>query len=143
MTMEDEAARLERIASVSRYAAGVNTDTIRYSFRIFERHLGGETILELGPAEGLMTALLARTGKRLTLVDGSEAFCRSLASRFPDARVVQVSEHHATIEMTDAPALGSRLDVVPNHVCNAVNLVDELWADLERALGRTAHVLNR
>ena len=27
------------------------------------------------------------------------------------------------------PPLGSRVDVVPNHVCAAVNLVDELWAD--------------
>jgi 2-polyprenyl-3-methyl-5-hydroxy-6-metoxy-1,4-benzoquinol methylase len=117
MTLEDEAARLERIASVSRYAAGVNTDTIRYSFRIFERHLGGETILELGPAEGVMTALLARTGKRLTLVDGSEAFCRSLASRFPDARVVHaLFEDFATQERYDNVVLGHVLEHVDDPV---------------------------
>jgi D-serine deaminase-like pyridoxal phosphate-dependent protein len=46
----------------------------------------------------------------------------------PDARVVQLSEHHAVVDWGDAPlpSLGSRLRVVPNHVCNAVNLADEL-----------------
>ncbi|MFN4001179.1 alanine racemase [Microcella sp.] len=47
----------------------------------------------------------------------------------PDARITALSEHHATIAFPpDAvvPALGTGLRVVPNHVCNAVNLVDEL-----------------
>jgi D-serine deaminase-like pyridoxal phosphate-dependent protein len=46
----------------------------------------------------------------------------------PDARIVQLSEHHAVVDgFTGAlPPLGSHLRVVPNHVCNAVNLVDEL-----------------
>lgn len=49
---------------------------------------------------------------------------------YPDARVVALSEHHATIEFPDEfnPRepfhLGDRLKLVPNHVCNAVNLVD-------------------
>jgi len=86
--MIDESLRLEGIAGVSRYSAGVNEDTIRYSFRIFERHLRGESILEMGAAEGVMTELLVNTGKSLTLVEGSKAFCESLARRFPDVRVV-------------------------------------------------------
>ncbi len=46
---------------------------------------------------------------------------------FPSARVVALSEHHATIEFTDAvPARGDVLRVAPNHVCAAVNLADEL-----------------
>lgn len=47
----------------------------------------------------------------------------------PDARITALSEHHATITFApDAvvPPLGTALRVVPNHVCNAVNLVDEL-----------------
>jgi D-serine deaminase-like pyridoxal phosphate-dependent protein len=46
----------------------------------------------------------------------------------PEARVVQLSEHHAVMEWADGPtpARGERLRVVPNHVCNAVNLADEL-----------------
>lgn len=53
---------------------------------------------------------------------------------FPDARITALSEHHATITFPpDAvvPALGTVLRVVPNHVCNAVNLVDELVVERE------------
>lgn len=49
----------------------------------------------------------------------------------PAARIVQLSEHHAVVDLAGAPLprLGSELDVLPNHVCAAVNLVDELWVD--------------
>jgi D-serine deaminase-like pyridoxal phosphate-dependent protein len=53
----------------------------------------------------------------------------------PQARIVQLSEHHAVVDLAgdpdgaappEPPALGSVVRVVPNHVCTAVNLVDEL-----------------
>ena len=47
----------------------------------------------------------------------------------PDARVVALSEHHATVVLppgTPVPALGSTVRVAPNHVCATVNLADEL-----------------
>lgn len=46
----------------------------------------------------------------------------------PDARLVALSEHHATFEWhgPDRPLLGARLRVVPNHVCLTANLVDEV-----------------
>ena len=45
----------------------------------------------------------------------------------PDARVVALSEHHATVTFPGrAPAVGEQVRVAPNHVCTAVNLVDEL-----------------
>lgn len=49
----------------------------------------------------------------------------------PAARVVQLSEHHAVVDWAgrSLPALGTVVDVVPNHVCNAVNLVDVLYVD--------------
>jgi D-serine deaminase-like pyridoxal phosphate-dependent protein len=49
----------------------------------------------------------------------------------PGARVVMLSEHHAVLDWggDDLPVLGSYVDVVPNHVCAAVNLADRLWAD--------------
>ncbi|MCE1173512.1 MAG: alanine racemase [Propionibacteriales bacterium] len=44
----------------------------------------------------------------------------------PDARIVALSEHHATIEWPGPlPALGSSIAIVPNHACNTVNLADE------------------
>ncbi|WP_244871523.1 alanine racemase [Catellatospora sp. TT07R-123] len=47
----------------------------------------------------------------------------------PDARVVTTSEHHATVVLpdpADLPEVGTRVQVMPNHVCAAVNLADEL-----------------
>lgn len=43
----------------------------------------------------------------------------------PDARIIALSEHHSTLAWPGAaPKLGSRLLLVPNHACNAVNLAD-------------------
>ncbi len=44
----------------------------------------------------------------------------------PDARITALSEHHATVVGDGLPGLGERVRVVPNHVCNVVNLVDEV-----------------
>jgi D-serine deaminase-like pyridoxal phosphate-dependent protein len=47
----------------------------------------------------------------------------------PDARVVALSEHHATVTFPDevaVPVVGETVRVAPNHVCTAVNLADEL-----------------
>jgi D-serine deaminase-like pyridoxal phosphate-dependent protein len=46
----------------------------------------------------------------------------------PGARITLLSEHHAVVAWGDSPTpeLGSRVRVVPNHVCVAVNLADEL-----------------
>jgi D-serine deaminase-like pyridoxal phosphate-dependent protein len=43
---------------------------------------------------------------------------------YPDARITALSEHHATVTGVDFP-LGTRVRVVPNHVCATVNLADE------------------
>ena len=54
----------------------------------------------------------------------------------PEARITALSEHHATVTFpvgVAVPPLGARLRVVPNHVCNAVNLVDELIVEREGA----------
>ena len=44
----------------------------------------------------------------------------------PQGTITALSEHHATVALDDVPAIGSRVRVVPNHVCAAVNLADEL-----------------
>jgi D-serine deaminase-like pyridoxal phosphate-dependent protein len=47
----------------------------------------------------------------------------------PGARITALSEHHSTVEWHDdgaPPAIGARLRVIPNHVCLAINLVDEV-----------------
>ena len=86
---EAEKSRLASIAGQSLYASGVNSDAIRYSWKIFQRHLRPGSILELGPAEGVMTALLCETGRPIVAVEGSKDFCADLVRRFPAIRVVR------------------------------------------------------
>lgn len=53
---------------------------------------------------------------------------------YPEARVTALSEHHATVVWPDSaelPALGTRLRVIPNHVCLTMNLVDEVSVVLD------------
>lgn len=104
---------------------------------------------ELGACDPLDIALtvrgtiISRAGGRVVLDTGSKvlgADRASYASGFgrlldhPDARVVSLSEHHAVVEMPPGPdprglRVGDQLDVVPNHVCSAVNLADTLWVE--------------
>lgn len=110
--------------------------------------------------------VVSHAGGRLVLDAGSKALGADRApwaSGFgrlldvPEARIVQLSEHHAVVDLAGAefskgdgagagiaaagvtgagiagagiakgglPPLGSVVRVVPNHVCNAVNLADE------------------
>jgi D-serine deaminase-like pyridoxal phosphate-dependent protein len=84
--------------------------------------------------------VVSHAGGRLVLDSGSKALGADRAPyatgwgrllEHPDARIVLLSEHHAVVDLGGAPLppIGSRVDVVPNHVCNAVNLTDTLWAD--------------
>ncbi|HUN35471.1 MAG TPA: alanine racemase [Trebonia sp.] len=64
----------------------------------------------------------------------------------PGARVTALSEHHATVVLPEAgpePALGDLLAVVPNHVCTAINLADQLHAVRDGQLVATWPVMAR
>lgn len=87
MSGNTETQRLDSIAQVSRYGFGANQTTVEYSFRVFSRHFRAGSILEMGPAEGIMTSLLAGLGQPLYIVDGSNLFCEQLKVRHPSAHV--------------------------------------------------------
>jgi D-serine deaminase-like pyridoxal phosphate-dependent protein len=79
----------------------------------------------------------AARGHRMVLDAGSKALGADRAAWSsghgrvvgrPDARIVMLSEHHAVVELDGPPPTpGTLVDVVPNHVCSAVNLADDLW----------------
>ena len=84
--------------------------------------------------------VVSHAGGRLVLDAGSKALGADRApyssghgrlQDHPDARVVQLSEHHAVVELGGGPLppVGSIVDVVPNHCCVAVNLADDLWVE--------------
>jgi D-serine deaminase-like pyridoxal phosphate-dependent protein len=91
--------------------------------------------------------VVSHAGGRVVLDAGSKALAADRAAYstgggrlldHPDARIVQLSEHHAVVDLAGAPlsAVGSRLDVVPNHCCAAVNLADDLWVEEDGELRR-------
>ena len=127
-----EKVRLESISNVSLYCAGVNSASIKYAFRVAQRHMVGDTILELGPAEGVMTELLAATGKKLTLVEGSALFCDSLRRRFPDANTVNaLFEEFESSDLFDNIILGHVLE----HVEDAVDILSRAKQWLKPGIG--------
>jgi 2-polyprenyl-3-methyl-5-hydroxy-6-metoxy-1,4-benzoquinol methylase len=83
-----ETGRLDDIASRSTYSAGVSGAMIAHTFKVFRPYLQGETTLEIGPAEGLMTDLLAELPQKLTVVEGAANFCEAIQARHPDVDVV-------------------------------------------------------
>jgi 2-polyprenyl-3-methyl-5-hydroxy-6-metoxy-1,4-benzoquinol methylase len=128
-----EKVRLESISNDSLYCAGVNSVSIKYSYKIAQRYLVGDTILELGPAEGVMTELLAATGKKLTLVEGSALFCDSLRRRFPAANTVNaLFEEFQSNELFDNIILGHVLE----HVEDAVDILSRAKQWLKPDVGR-------
>ena len=98
---------------------------------------------ELGacaPEDVALTAhatVISHAGGRAVLDSGSKVLGADRAAwatgfgrllDHPEARIVILSEHHAVVDMAGEPLppLGSLVRVVPNHACNAVNLVDTL-----------------
>ena len=133
MISQSEKERLENISNVSLYCAGVNSYTIKYSFKIAQRYLVGDSILEMGPAEGVMTELLATTGKKLTLVEGSGLFCDSLRRRFPQANTVHtLFEEFQCSETFDNIILGHVLE----HVEDPVHILSLAKQWLKPGMGR-------
>lgn len=88
MDKADEYKRLQDIAGRSLYAEELYLKTLPYCFSIFKRFMRGDSILEMGPAEGHMTDLLVNCGMDLHVVEASEVFCRSIQERHPQATVV-------------------------------------------------------
>lgn len=90
------------------------------------------------------TTVVSHAGGRLVLDAGSKILGADrppyvaghgcLADQ-PDVPVVLLSEHHAVLDLPGTlPPIGSEVDLIPNHVCNAVNLVDTVYADDGRGL---------
>ena len=105
---------LENISKNSLYSAGVMQYSIAHSFNILSRYANFIDVLELGPAEGVMTHLISNRAQQLTLVEGSQLFCAALSNDFPDACVI-----HSPFESFE-PA--TRFDtIVMGHVLEHVD----------------------
>ena len=97
-----------------------------------------------------VATVVSANGNRMILDSGSKTLGADKAAwatgygrllDFPDARIEALSEHHATVVFPKTkkatagakasggklPKIGDLVRVAPNHVCNAVNLVDRVY----------------
>jgi 2-polyprenyl-3-methyl-5-hydroxy-6-metoxy-1,4-benzoquinol methylase len=117
MNLAQEKEALDRLSENSLYAAGSGAAMMNYSFEVLSRFLIGNSILELGPAEGIMTDRLVTLGKRLTTVEGAERFCKDLRRRHPQITVVNaLFEEFATDDSFDNIVMGHVLESVEDPV---------------------------
>lgn len=131
----DERQNLTRISQNSLYSAGVMRSANAYCFTVLSRHFRGKSILELGPAEGVMTESIATTGLDATVVEASPLFCESLRARFPDIHVVEsLFEDYEPDQKFDNVVLGHVLE----HVADPVDILKRV----RRWLSPDARVLS-
>ena len=129
MDLMKERQALDRISQNSLYSAGPSAAMVEYSFEVLSRHLVGNTILELGPAEGLMTDRLATLGKPLTVVEGAEMFCKELRRRHPSITVINsLFEEFNTHDRFDNIVMGHVLEHVEDPV--TILLLAKQWLAL-------------
>lgn len=115
--MQSEVQRLENVAKDSLYTTMSNTMMIEYCFKVFKRYFKEGSILEMGPAEGVMTQYLNTITKDLEVLDGSSIFCDSLKERFPGMKVHnELFESFEPGRQYDNIVLGHVLEHVDNPV---------------------------
>lgn len=120
MAQQSFQTNLERHAKQSLYTAKINVDMIEYCFEVFQRHIKGPRVLELGPAEGVMTQRLVRLDHEITVVEGAPQFCEMIRASFPDVNVVNaLFEEFVPQQRFDTIVLGHVLE----HVLDPVGIL--------------------
>lgn len=120
---------LNEIAKNSKYLSMCNEYMIKYSSRLFERFFCGDSCLELGPAEGVMTSFLIKRFKNLTVVDGSDVFCKNIEKNFPEVTVVNsLFEEYELNQQFDTIILGHVLE----HVDDPVKVLSKVMKNLKQ-----------
>jgi len=83
----------------------------------------------------IVATVVSRRDGRAIVDAGSKALSSEAADdgfglvlEAPASRLVRLDEEHGYVEPGDGLALGQQVRIVPNHVCLAVNLADELVA---------------
>ena len=116
---EDELSRVEGIGKESTYSDGVNGQITRLAYQEVKHHIKGR-ILELGPAEGIMTLEMVAEGLRPDLVEGSATLTSDLMEKFPTLNVTnQLFEDFLPQGLYDTIIMGHVLE----HVINPVEIL--------------------
>jgi len=104
---------LNDIANTSKYTTMTGSATILKTNDIFNRFAKDGSVLELGPAEGLMTTQLVQRFNRVSVVDASSIFCNQITTRLPSVTVYNsYFEEFSCDEQFDNIVLGHVLEHV-------------------------------
>ena len=102
----------------------------------------------------LATVVSRPTDTRAILDSGSKSLTSDLLGLtgygmilgFPDARIMGLSEEHGHVDLSasaEKPAIGQKLQIVPNHACPVSNLVDRVVFHRSGVVWREAEVAAR
>lgn len=119
--MANEHEYLEAVAKSLDYTyiEGANLDTVQYNAEIFSRYLKtGQSILELGPAEGSMTEILySKFPQDYTVVDAVASYIKTLKEKFPQIKgEASLFEEYHPEKLFDRIILGHVLEHVEDPV---------------------------
>lgn len=117
---KDEKQRVMEHSKIAGYSDGVMAKTTSYCGKVFRRYMRPGSVLELGPAEGVMTDLLIPFFDDYTVVDGADFFVESIKKRHPNIKgYASLFEDFNTEKKFDNIVLGHVLE----HVENPVNIL--------------------
>lgn len=106
---------LNQIAINSTFAKGVGKIATQYCGKLFKQHMLKGNVLELEPAEGVMTDILYEKWKDYTIVDGAEYFVKNIRERYADIKsYCCLFEEFKPPEKYDNIILGHVLEHVDN-----------------------------
>lgn len=109
--------KLDHVASNSLYVTMANATMIEYCFKVFKRFLKKGSILEMGPAEGLMTDKLILCSDDLTVVEGSVVFAENLKAKYSQIKIENcLFENFNPLRRFDNIVLGHVLEHVEDPV---------------------------
>jgi len=125
-----EINRLVKISNDSWYAKGCNGYTTAYSYKIFKKNSVGGSVLELGPAEGVMTDKIIKDFKDVTILEASPKFCNSLKKKYKNLTVINsLFENFKSKKKYNNIILGHVLEHVKNPIKLLKNLKKNLMQD--------------
>lgn len=125
---EKEFHRLERISKSSSYSEGLNGVMTKLVYQEVRQHIKGR-ILELGPAEGIMTFEMVADGFQPDLVEGSRTLVDKLCKNFPTLSISnEIFEDHSPSIKYDTIVMGHVLE----HVLDPVQILEKYKGFLTR-----------
>ncbi len=102
-------------ARTAHYSEGVMQNTTEYCGMVFRRFMNNGNVLELGPAEGIMTDLLYPFFHDYTVVDGADFFIETIKKRHPGIKgYVSLFEEFTPNQKYENIVLGHVLEHVEN-----------------------------